>query len=443
MADHCRTSPRPATSTPTTWSGRFERQVDADASVGDLRRWRELPVHRRRPASRPLSRASRRSTTTPSSSPSTPPNSTVFVNFPMDFLSIGSAEYADQLEAAGNMGQFNTMPVGTGPFQYVDYQADTVIRYAAQPGLLEGQGEDRRPDLRDHRRARRRAWRPSRPASATSSRTRSRATSKRSARTPTSSSPRPPGLNVGFIAYNTQQAPFDKPEVRQALNMAVNKEAILEGVYSGQAVLAINPIPPSVVGVAIPMARSASYDPEKAKEMLAAAGVDRSLDEALVDAGCAPLQPERQAYGRTAAGRLERHRRQRRARQHGLAGLPRAVVGGRSRRCRDDRLGCRQRAIPDNFLGVLLGCAAVGTNNRAQWCNEPYDDLIQQAKATFDQAERTDALHPGRGDLPRAGPVAAARPLEPVRRVQQARPELQPGSARLPPLRRRRHRRVS
>ena len=35
------------------------------------------------------------------------------------------------------------------------------------------------------------------------------------------------GLNVGYLAYNTLQPPFDKPEVRKALNMAVNKQAII------------------------------------------------------------------------------------------------------------------------------------------------------------------------------------------------------------------------
>ena len=44
---------------------------------------------------------------------------------------------------------------------------------------------------------------------------------------------------------------------------------------------------------------------------------------------------------------------------------------------------------PDNFLGVLFGCAAVGGNNRAQWCNKDFEDLIQKAKTTIDQAERT------------------------------------------------------
>jgi dipeptide transport system substrate-binding protein len=44
---------------------------------------------------------------------------------------------------------------------------------------------------------------------------------------------------------------------------------------------------------------------------------------------------------------------------------------------------------PDNFLHTLLGCDAVGGNNRAQWCNEEFDKLVNDAKRVSDQAERT------------------------------------------------------
>ena len=44
---------------------------------------------------------------------------------------------------------------------------------------------------------------------------------------------------------------------------------------------------------------------------------------------------------------------------------------------------------PDNFLAVLLGCDAVGGANRAQWCYQPFDELIQKAKVVSDKAERT------------------------------------------------------
>ena len=35
---------------------------------------------------------------------------------------------------------------------------------------------------------------------------------------------------------------------------------------------------------------------------------------------------------------------------------------------------------PDNFLDTLLGCDAVGGNNRAQWCNEEFDDLVTEGE---------------------------------------------------------------
>jgi dipeptide transport system substrate-binding protein len=46
---------------------------------------------------------------------------------------------------------------------------------------------------------------------------------------------------------------------------------------------------------------------------------------------------------------------------------------------------------PDNFLSVLLSCssASEGGANRAFWCNEEFSNLLQQAKVTSDQAERT------------------------------------------------------
>jgi dipeptide transport system substrate-binding protein len=43
---------------------------------------------------------------------------------------------------------------------------------------------------------------------------------------------------------------------------------------------------------------------------------------------------------------------------------------------------------PDNFLDTLLGCDAVGGNNRAQWCNLEFDDLVTKAKEATNQDER-------------------------------------------------------
>ena len=59
------------------------------------------------------------------------PNVAILANLAMDFASIGSAEYADFLLKKGTPEQFDQVPVGTGPFSFVAYQKDSVIRYKA------------------------------------------------------------------------------------------------------------------------------------------------------------------------------------------------------------------------------------------------------------------------------------------------------------------------
>ena len=37
-------------------------------------------------------------------------------------------------------------------------------------------------------------------------------------------------LDIGYLAYNTQEKPFDDARVRKALNMAIDKQAIVDAV---------------------------------------------------------------------------------------------------------------------------------------------------------------------------------------------------------------------
>ena len=46
------------------------------------------------------------------------PESPTVANLAMDFASIVSKEYADKLQASGNMSDLNQKPVGTGPFKF-------------------------------------------------------------------------------------------------------------------------------------------------------------------------------------------------------------------------------------------------------------------------------------------------------------------------------------
>jgi len=57
-----------------------------------------------------------------------------------------------------------------------------------------------------------------------------------------------PALNVFYIGFNNQVAPFDDVRIRRALNMLVDREKIIKAVYQGRAVPANGSIPPGISG---------------------------------------------------------------------------------------------------------------------------------------------------------------------------------------------------
>ncbi|WP_132309710.1 ABC transporter substrate-binding protein [Martelella mediterranea] len=315
------------------------------------------------------------------------PEAPMIANLAMDFASIMSKEYADQLEAAGNMEQLNQKPVGTGPFTFVAYQQDAVIRYKANPDYFKG-----KQDLDNLifaittdaavRRQKLEAGEcqimpyPS-PAdiSALEDNDDLKVMEKE-------------GLNVGYLAYNTKVAPFDNPKVRKALNMAVDKQAILESVFQGAGEVAKNPIPPTMWSYNDEV-QDDPYDPDTAKAMLEEEGVtDLSMK--------IWAMPVQRPYNPNA-------RRMAELMQADLAevGVDAEIVSYEwgeylARSSAEDRDGAvllgwtGDNGDPDNFLAVLLGCDAVGGSNRAQWCYQPFEDLIQKAKVTSDTEERTE-----------------------------------------------------
>lgn len=80
------------------------------------------------------------------------------------------------------------------------------------------------------------------------------------------------GMNFSYMAFNMKKKPFDKWEVREALTMAVNRPRLLEEIFMGFGALAKNPMPPFILGYNNDV-KDPEYNPEKAKELLAKAGV--------------------------------------------------------------------------------------------------------------------------------------------------------------------------
>ncbi|EAR23705.1 possible dipeptide ABC transporter (dipeptide-binding protein) [marine actinobacterium PHSC20C1] len=81
-----------------------------------------------------------------------------------------------------------------------------------------------------------------------------------------------PSLAVDHIGLNIGTPPFDDPLVREAINYAIDREALLEGLYRGNGIVAWQPFPPGYFANDPSLENAFPYDPEKAKELLADAG---------------------------------------------------------------------------------------------------------------------------------------------------------------------------
>ncbi|WP_026688824.1 glutathione ABC transporter substrate-binding protein [Alteribacter aurantiacus] len=85
------------------------------------------------------------------------------------------------------------------------------------------------------------------------------------------------GASISYLGFNMEKEPFDDPRVRQALDLALDKEAILNGVLEGTGEAANGPINDTQFGYSedIPVKER---DVEKAKELLAEAGYEDGFE---------------------------------------------------------------------------------------------------------------------------------------------------------------------
>jgi dipeptide transport system substrate-binding protein len=315
------------------------------------------------------------------------PEAPMIANLAMDFASILSAEYADKMIEAGTPEKVDLEPVGTGPFQLVAYQKDAVIRFKAHPDYWRGKAAidnlifaitpDASVRYQKLKAGECHVMPYPNPADLDAMKADADINLMQQE-----------GLNVGYLAYNAQKAPFDNPAVRKALNMAINKEAIIDAVFQGAGKVAKNPIPPTIWSYNETTVDDA-YNPEAAKALLAEAGVTNLK----TSVWAMPVQRPYNPNARRMAELIQADWK--------AVGVDAEIVsfewGEYLERSKDvNRDGAvllgwtGDNGDPDNFLAVLLGCDAVGGANRAQWCYQPFEDLIQQAKTVSDHDKRAE-----------------------------------------------------
>ncbi len=100
------------------------------------------------------------------------------------------------------------------------------------------------------------------------------------------------GPHLWFLILNTKDGPFKDKLVRQAINYAIDKKALVENVLQGTAVVAAGPTPPAFSWAYNESLQPYPHDPEKAKALLKEAGAtDASLTFYVTQGGSGMLDP--------------------------------------------------------------------------------------------------------------------------------------------------------
>jgi peptide/nickel transport system substrate-binding protein len=222
-----------------------------------------------------------------------------------------------------------------------------------------------------------------------------------------------PGMNIGYMAMNTGYGyvdankngvkdddeplektpgyyePLTKKEVRKAINMAIDKEAIVRDIYMGTASKAKNGMPPFMIGYNDEI-EDYPYDPERAKELLAEAGYPDGFEVTLhVMPVSRPYMFDPPKIGEAIQSYLAAVGIDVNFYQVDWGTYLQETEAGQHQMCLLGWTG--DNGDPDNFMNVLYGLNAcsIGTaGNYAFYTNEENQELLTKALRTYDVDER-------------------------------------------------------
>ena len=336
----------------------------------------------------------------------------------MEYAGVQSKEYADAMLKAGTPEKIDQEPVGTGPFFLVQYQKDALLRYKAFPQYYGGKAKiddlvfaitpDASVRWAKLQKGECHVMPYPNPADLDAIR-----------KDPNVQVLEQPGLNVGYLAYNTTKKPFDDIRVRKAINMAIDKKAIIDAVYLTTGVAAKNPIPPTQWSYNDAI-KDDPFDPAAAKKLLAEAGYPNGF---ATDLWAMPVQRPYNPNAKRIAELMQAD-----LAKIGVTAEIKSFEWGEYRKRMQN--GEHQMGMlgwtgdngdPDNFLNTLLGCDAAKTNgsNVAKFCYQPFEELISKAKTLSDQKQRTDLYAKAQVIFKEQAPwftIAHAVQLKPVRK---------------------------
>jgi ABC-type transport system substrate-binding protein len=190
-------------------------------------------------------------------------------------------------------------------------------------------------------------------------------------------------LHTGYITLNVTTPPLDNVNVRKAINMAINKDRIIQ-IINGRAVAANQPLPPSMPGYTADY-KGYEYNPEAAKKMLADAGFPDGFETELFANNTDPnpriaqaIQQDLAAIGVKAA-----------IQSLASASVIEAGSAGTAPMVWSGGMGwIADFPDPSNFYGPILGCsgAVEGGWNWSKFCDPAIDTEATAADSMIDPA---------------------------------------------------------
>jgi ABC-type transport system substrate-binding protein len=311
------------------------------------------------------------------------PNVHFLTYFAGSFAGMHSAEYAAQLMAQGRASAINNQPVGTGPYQFKSYRKDDVLRLLAHPSYWRGVQRTERLVFAISREPNVRVQKIARGECHVASAIRDVDVSSLSGH-PQVQILKIQALNISYLAFNLKKPPLNRREVREALDMAIDRDSLFKVLFPrGDALQAVNAFPPTVPGY--DPALKNEYNPARAKALLAQAGVAEGLELQLWALPIArPTNPNGQLMAQMIQADWAR------------IGVKARIVsyewGEYLKRANNGEHDVYMSgwtsdiANADDFLTPNLSCAA--SRGGIKFCNPEFDALLEAARAEVDETRR-------------------------------------------------------
>lgn len=190
-----------------------------------------------------------------------------------------------------------------------------------------------------------------------------------------------PAMSTLYMGLNTEVKPFGDKLVRQAMNYAVDKQAIVDAVYFGFAAPSRGPLSPVIWGFDPTRTAAYPYDIVKAKELLKQAGYADGFDMTIFS--------DNRTERRSAAELIQAYLAEVGIRASielmewsALLSTSAKGIGGAF------MLGWTGTGDADGGLTPVYHSANIGSSNRFRYKNEGIDALLEKGTATLDQDAR-------------------------------------------------------